>query len=186
MRDLCPVFNTNRMVREYTEKYYLPAYERYRRFSESGTAAIKAYQQWIEKVRGQWNNIKIIDMISDSQGPISVGTPISIKVRVQLGALVPNDVLVQAYLGRMDSEQQIIEATPIPMSAKGQPQGTVWEFEATTICRQSGRFGYSARVLPFHPELVTPFELGLIRWADGGYDDPQVKPVRQHAYYGES
>jgi starch phosphorylase len=186
MRDLCPVFNTNRMVKEYTEKYYLPAYERYRRFSESGTAAIKSYQQWIDKVRSQWAYIRIVDMASDSQGPISVGTPISIKIHVQLGALVPDDVLVQAYLGRMDSEQQIIEAMPIPMSAVGQPLNGVWEFAATTICRQSGRFGYSARVLPFHPELVTPFEPGLICWANGDHDDPPVKSAPQYAYHGRA
>jgi starch phosphorylase len=182
MRDLCPVFNTNRMVREYAEKYYLPAYERYRRLTGDGTGAIKDYQQWIEKTRSQWGSIKILELTSDSQGPISVGMPITINVRVSLGSLRPDDVLVQAYLGRLDSEHQITAATPIPMSAKGQVTEGVWEFETTTTCRQSGRFGYSARVLPFHPELVTPFELGLICWADGAQTQRDTAAARPQAY----
>jgi starch phosphorylase len=186
MRDLCPIFNTNRMVKEYTEKYYLPAYKRFVRFSENGTGAIKTYHQWVDKVRGQWNNIRILDLVSDSPGPVSVGTPITIKVRVHLGSLVPDDVLVQAYLGRLDSEHRITEAVPIPMSAKTQPVDGVWEFETTTTCRQSGRFGYSARVLPFHHELVNPFELGLIRWADSELQNQRAESTKRPAYQGES
>ena len=72
------------------------------------------------------------------------------------------------------------------MSAKTQPADGVWEFETTTTCRQSGRFGYSARVLPFHPELVNPFELGLIRWADSEQQNQRAEPAKRPAYQGES
>ncbi len=34
MRAICPVFNTNRMLREYTERFYLPAAQRYRHLTE--------------------------------------------------------------------------------------------------------------------------------------------------------
>ena len=34
MREICPVFNTNRMVKEYAEKYYLPAHNRYSSLTE--------------------------------------------------------------------------------------------------------------------------------------------------------
>jgi len=166
MRELCPMFNTNRMVREYTEKFYLPACQRFRRFLENGTQPIKSYQQWRGKIQSQWDNVKILELTSNSQGPIPVGMPIKIQVKAHLGSLTPDDVLVQAYLGRLDSENQITDASPVSMEAQGQTGDGVWEFAATTSCRQSGRFGYSARVLPFHPELVNPFELGLIRWAE--------------------
>ena len=31
-------------------------------------------------------------------------------------------------------------------------------------CRTSGRHGFSVRVLPSHPDLVTPFLPSLVRW----------------------
>jgi hypothetical protein len=41
-------------------------------------------------------------------------------------------------------------------------------FEATdVVCGASGRHGYTVRVLPYHPDLTTPFLPGLILWADG-------------------
>jgi len=165
MRDLCPRFNTNRMVKKYTEKFYLRAYEAHRRFSENGTEPIRAYQKWLEKINSQWNKVEILDVNSDSQATIPVGTPIKIQAKVALGTLEPDEVMVQAYIGRLDSERQITEATPVTMEVQGQGVNGVWEFSAITACRKSGRFGYSARVLPAHPELVNPFELGLIRWA---------------------
>jgi starch phosphorylase len=35
-------------------------------------------------------------------------------------------------------------------------------------CHKSGLHGFSIRVLPFHPDLQTPFVPGLIAWAAGG------------------
>jgi len=166
MRDLCPEFNTNRMVREYTEKFYLPAYDRFKRLSQNSTDAIKSYRQWVEKIKSQWDQVKILEIISDSQGPISVNTPIKITAKVQLGDLTANEVLMQAYIGPLDSKRGIIEGTPVTMEVQGQPTDGVWEFNTTTMCRRSGRFGYSVRVLPAHPELVNPFELGFIHWAE--------------------
>jgi len=31
-------------------------------------------------------------------------------------------------------------------------------------CRTSGQHGYAVRILPYHPDLVTPFVPALIRW----------------------
>ncbi len=168
MSELCPVFNTNRMVKEYTEKSYLPAYERYRRFSENGTSTIKDYQERTALIKKLWKNVKILGPTSDSQGPIPVGTPITIKVEVDLGGLSPEDLQVQVYLGLLNTEHDITEGMPITMEPKKQVADGRWEFVATTACRQSGRFGYSVRAMPAHPEFVSPFELGLIRWANPG------------------
>jgi starch phosphorylase len=39
MKTICPQFNTNRMVRDYTEKFYLSAHKNQRRFSENKYSA---------------------------------------------------------------------------------------------------------------------------------------------------
>jgi len=40
MRSCCPVFNTNRMVSEYTDRFYLPAARRWHRFRRAGETAL--------------------------------------------------------------------------------------------------------------------------------------------------
>jgi starch phosphorylase len=32
-------------------------------------------------------------------------------------------------------------------------------------CESAGRYGFTVRVVPAHPDLVTPVELGLMAWA---------------------
>jgi hypothetical protein len=42
------------------------------------------------------------------------------------------------------------------------------EFEAVDVlCTHSGLYGFTARVLPDHPDLTTAFWPGLITWATG-------------------
>ena len=44
-------------------------------------------------------------------------------------------------------------------------KGKAWEYRVTVVCDRTGQHGYSARVLPKHPALVSPYVPGLIRWA---------------------
>jgi starch phosphorylase len=44
-------------------------------------------------------------------------------------------------------------------------KGEHWEFLVTITCLQTGRQGYTVRILPKHPGLVHPFIPGLIKWA---------------------
>ncbi len=38
-------------------------------------------------------------------------------------------------------------------------------FETRITCDDTGRFGYTVRILPFHPNLIYPVDMGLICWA---------------------
>jgi len=38
-------------------------------------------------------------------------------------------------------------------------------FETCITCEITGRFGYSVRILPSHPSLIYPVDMGLICWA---------------------
>jgi starch phosphorylase len=31
-------------------------------------------------------------------------------------------------------------------------------------CERTGRYGFTVRVVPHHPDLVTPVELGQVAW----------------------
>lgn len=40
-----------------------------------------------------------------------------------------------------------------------------WGYTGTFACVQSGRYGFTVRVLPSHEDLVSPVEMGLATWA---------------------
>jgi starch phosphorylase len=68
------------------------------------------------------------------------------------------------YIGRLSAGGDILDAQTIALGDP-QPAGDGrWVFSGSTTCGQSGRFGYSVRVLPGHKAMTHPLELRLIRW----------------------
>jgi starch phosphorylase len=106
---------------------------------------------------------------------LRVGNEIDVQARVHLGPITPQDVSVEVYLGQVDSDGEIIEAAatlmqPVPSHSAGRAgpdESNSYLFEASAVpCRRSGLHGYTVRVLPQHPDLVTSFLPGLITWAN--------------------
>src|SRR5438874_1756036 len=54
IRSVTPVFNTHRMVKEYTERLYIPAAKSHADFSDQGCAAAVQLSQWKTKIRKDW------------------------------------------------------------------------------------------------------------------------------------
>jgi starch phosphorylase len=97
---------------------------------------------------------------------IEVGDGLDIQVSVRLGDLRPEDVAVEVYLGRIDVNGEIVGARTTALESRGPDGGGTYLFDASAIpCGESGLHGYTIRVLPHHPDLVTPFLPGLIVWA---------------------
>jgi len=165
---LCPVFNTHRVLREYAERFYLPAAARVRRLTADGMAAARAFAAWKGRVAAGWPQVRITAVDADVPATLRVGDALSVRARVRLDALTPEDVAVELYLGRAAATGEIVGAEAIPMQLAGPGAAGEYLFEATAVpCRTSGFHGYTVRVRPAHPELSTPFLPGLIAWAGG-------------------
>jgi starch phosphorylase len=92
-----------------------------------------------------------------------LGTVRTLRVRVRLAALTPDDVEVQAVAGRVDGEDRITGATAFPLKPVAGPdlEGR-WTYEGPLTLTRTGPFGYTVRVLPSHPLLPAPADLGLV------------------------
>ncbi len=166
MKAICPIFNTHRMLQEYTEKYYIPAYERYMRLSADGLAPLKAFNAWKARVRQLWPQVQIRHVESDIPTETQVGRSNTIRADVYLGELTPQDVQVELYYGAVNPAGEIIDPHIVEMSsvgATGDEQG-LYTFVGHVTCESSGLHGFTVRVAPRHPEQVNPFEMGLITW----------------------
>jgi len=167
---LCHFFNTHRMVREYAERFYLPAAERSRQLAADDLARARALAAWRARVGESWGQVRVEVVDAESPGELQVGDAMRVRARVQLGALTPDDVAVQLYLGRVSASGEIEEAVATPLQLVGPDGEGQHLYEAVRVtCSQSGLHGYTVRVLPHHPDLTTRFPPGLIAWArDGG------------------
>ena len=165
MREICHVFNTNRMVRQYTEEYYLPAHARYTSLTTEKLHGARSLAQWRSKIQQCWPAVRIVETKSDGQKGMKVGESLDVRARVDLGSLTPADISVELYHGSLNSDGEIVNPIVVPMDIAGKPKGSVHEFLGTIKSETSGRHGYTVRILPHHKDIDNPAKQGLVLWA---------------------
>jgi len=164
---LCHFYNTHRMVREYTERFYLPAAARYGQLTDDRMDHARALAAWKARAKEHWSQVRVEAIEAGSLRELQVGSDVTVRAWVRLGALTPDDVAVELYLGQVDAHGEIVEAEVVPMELVGpEGEGRFLFQVASVTCPKSGLHGYTVRVLPHHPDLTSPFLPGFIVWAD--------------------
>ncbi|MBN2355963.1 alpha-glucan family phosphorylase [candidate division KSB1 bacterium] len=164
IQNLSPVYNTNRMVREYFQTYYYPGLERWRRLSADNMGPIKQLAGWKEKLHQHWNDVKIISAESENGQDIQVGDQIRVKATIDTGSLKPEDLKVEVYYGPLDSDGTIIAGKNVTMQLQKQLKKNQYYYDAVVPCEATGQHGYSVRVFPQQNEIDKPSDTGLITW----------------------
>lgn len=169
IKKMGPVFNTHRMVKEYLEKKYLPAYEDVKSLSKNNFQKAKELSSWKQKIKFGWQSVKIESISEGETTNLKTGSKLSVEAIVHLGDLSPDDVCVQIYAGRVDVDGEIPDGEPIDMEWKKEEASTPkmsgsYLFCGCITCQTTGHIGYSIRVLPSHPDLINRFEPGFVVW----------------------
>jgi starch phosphorylase len=164
-----PVFNSHRMIQEYTENYYTPAYSRYERLTAQDMEPAKSFADWKKRIRQHWPQVRIKNVESDIPAETQVGVANTITCTIHLGALNPQDVKVELYHGAVDASGEILDPKIVTMEPKEQEQPSeqkpeTYTFVGELTLKTSGQHGFTVRVVPSHPEQVNPFEMRLIQW----------------------
>jgi starch phosphorylase len=163
---LAPQFNTHRMVREYTERYYAPAFRRFCKHCESAMSEASAMAEWLRPVTRLWNQIWVREVkASKDVSELSVGEQLEVAADVFLGEIRPDWVAVDLYYGRLDPDRGITAPQRLTMRYQRDLGTGRHLFAGSLAIATSGRFGYTVRVLPSHPDLPEPMLPGLITWA---------------------
>ena len=167
IRSVTPVFNTQRMVKDYTERLYIPAAKSYEDFSRNGCGAATQLSQWKTQIRKDWPQVHISDVqvANKDRQNILVGESLEITARVHLGAVDPNHVRVEAYHGEADNgDVRNPAATVLNQSSQADGSGN-YIYQGSVPATESGTYGFSVRVVPNHPHLMQAHELRLITWS---------------------
>ncbi|MFC1729584.1 alpha-glucan family phosphorylase [candidate division KSB1 bacterium] len=163
MKILGKVFNTNRMVCEYANRFYVPAAQRYRRFTADNLKVAKEYIFTYDKVRKHWNEVKILHVESDVVDGIYVNAELQVRVEAELGTLGDSLVDVQIYFGSLDSDRNIVDGNSVSMEYKGIDNGKS-HYVGKISSARSGLHGYTIRIVPKYLELVNPYEWHIMDW----------------------
>ena len=160
---LGPRVQATRMVRDYVTEYYAPA-AGFSRAIAGDLQVAKELSTWKDRIREAWPKVRVYN-VDTSWGTTSdpaLGNVMSVRAQVELDGLSPEDVEVQAVIGRVDDDDSLHETSVTTMACTGDGADGVAGFESQVALDKSGAVGYTVRVLPKHALLASPAELGLV------------------------
>ncbi len=173
MQHLAPVFNTKRMVSEYAEQLYFPAHRRWQHLNQDAAQRSVALAHWKSHIRNHWRALRIEERAAvqatagrgRQNGEFGVGESVQVEAVVHTDTLSPHELNVQIYHGVLDEAGEIRNGNVSTMEYRDRIGGGAYLFEGTLALQQTGLHGYTLRVLPYHEDLQSPYELGLVAWA---------------------
>jgi glycogen phosphorylase len=157
MARLTPRFSTNRVVREYTEKYYVPAAAAYRaRAAERGKLGAELIA-WRQALAAHWPEARFGALSMETNG-----TEQRVTVEVYLGGGVhPEAVRVELYADPVADGQP--ERHAMERSRKLDAFGHGYEYRARIPAKRP-LGDYTPRLVPRHPIAAVPLEAPEILW----------------------
>ena len=164
MQSLCPVFSTDRMVREYTERCYLPSFDQWRRLNHDNLRLAVDLAHWKETMHRLWHQVRIEEVVTEGTEEVAIGARIQVRASVAVGEIPIAHVAAEIYFGVLDSHGAIIGGELVPLEAAVEPTGDNHQFTGELECRFSGRHGFLLRVMPKHPVFGPVYEPGLLQW----------------------
>ncbi len=161
---LGPKVRASRMVRDYTEKLYVPAARAGWALKEDDYAGARDLAEYKAKARAAWSHVHVDHVESSGVGDSpELGETLHVTSYVSLGDLTPDDVEVQVVHGRTNHHgDELHDVSSVPLEHVESYEHGRHQFAGDLVLRSSGAFGYTVRVLPKHDGLARPSELGLV------------------------
>jgi len=156
MAQLTPQFSSNRMVREYIEKFYVPAAKAVQRRSADGGQLGKALHTWQQRLQHHWNDLHFghVEIIQQNR-------QWQFQVQVYLGDLTSDEIQVELYADAIDEARPIRQSMTLTSEIPGAINGYVYKTTIDTL-RPSDHF--TPRIIPANAEALHPIESHFIRW----------------------
>lgn len=166
IRTICPVFNTNRMVQEYTDRFYVPCTLRRNELRANARKRSLALTAWKRDVAQHWPRVKIAEIETGQRENLEFGTILQVRAHVHLDLVKPESVAVELYYGDLDTTGQIRTGKTVTMECKQDLGKHMYLYEGGIPCEKTGQLGFTVRAVPHHADLAEKHETGLITWAE--------------------
>jgi glycogen phosphorylase len=165
IRTLNPVFNTHRMVQEYTDRFYIPASLRHIALDSDGRLRSRELAEWKRRVKQSWEGVHFVKVESGPTENLLFGTQLEVTADVHLAGLSTDDVTVEIYYGDVDPYGRIPAGKHAAMTFVESLDGNVLRFRGNVPCNKTGQQGFSVWVIPSHGDLGHKHETALVTWA---------------------
>ena len=155
MARLTPRFSSNRAVREYTERYYLPAAAAFRKRAADKGALGAQVVNWQRALEKHWSDLRFGEVKVTNGGGKHL-----FEVQVYFGGLDPHAVRVELYANGLNGGEPVQQEMTRGLQLAG-ANGYVY---ATSVLARRPATDFTARILPWHAAASVPLEAAQILW----------------------
>ncbi len=156
MGRLTAQFSSNRMMREYTEDYYLPLADAYRQRSSDTDIALEL-EAWHYRLKQHWRWIHFGNVSSKQQAQCHY-----FEVQVYLDDLPASDVRVELYADPL-ADDQPPQSHLLSRGARLAGSTNAYLYTGSVAADRPAS-DYTPRIIAAHPQAVVPLEAELILW----------------------
>jgi starch phosphorylase len=162
---LVPIYNTDRMLREYYQKFYVKCNSYY--LSLIGNNLIKeSVSEWWNRIMNEFNNIRIVIDNFKNETTLKTGASFNIRAIVWMGNLKPEDIKVEMVVGSLDGDSIFKYSKVFKMELKEKIGNNSYVYEVEIKCQNSGKHDFAVRAVPYHKDLPDIFIPGFVVWND--------------------
>ncbi|MCS6985247.1 MAG: alpha-glucan family phosphorylase [Leptospiraceae bacterium] len=160
-----PQYHTDRMVKEYTRRFYLPSSQNYLELVQGGFRELKKYTKWLEEIRQKWPEVRVGQFYHKPDKKINLAREkLEFYAHIHTAGIPAQDLEVCLVYHR---EGDVNEYEPDPCISmyylKEEEGQAIFHCEFTPA--RSGGYSYSVRITPRHEKMLRKLEPGLIKWA---------------------
>ena len=156
MAYLTPRFSANRAVRDYTEKYYLPNAKRYLTRAQDKGKMGKAIVDWKKKLAPIWEKLRVGEIKIELKGK-----NYEVEAFVYLDSLDPQSISVEIFSDGGPNTGMVQKRMSLKGPTVGEPH--LYLYQATVLADRPTS-AFTARVVPYFPEVAIPLEESRILW----------------------
>jgi starch phosphorylase len=164
LASLGPRVTASRMVADYVTEQYEPTAARADALTADKLARARALAAWKVRVREEWHGVHV-DRVDGDQSAADLGGSRPVEAVVSLGALSADDVDVQLIHGPVGQADELTSRSIVSMTMDGPADDNHARYTGSLRTERAGRYGFTVRVVPRHPDLVSSAEMGLAAWA---------------------
>ena len=153
IRSVASFFNTSRMVKEYTQKLYMPAQVQNNKFVKNNFEVAKDFANWRDILERNWNSIKIkVISNQDFSETLEVGKVIEIESEIYLPGIGPDSIEPEIVVAKLE-EDKVISLKTYDLKLVKEVQQDTYLYKGSFEIEDRGQYGYNVRVSASHPYM---------------------------------
>lgn len=164
---LAPTFSTQRMIKEYIEKYYDTLYADAKEMRDNHFENAKKMAAWKHKILRAWNGLTIVttEVYDSANKALPLGSELTPRITLDINDLAESDVGVEIlFINKRKHPEEfqtlVFSSELLPVETNGRHV----TYQCKIPITRSGVYEYGFRIYPRNPLLKSRMDFPIVKW----------------------